>query len=303
MDTDIPDRLIDWFRQHGRDLPWRHSRDPYAILVAEVMLQQTQVDRVVPRYLAFLDAWPDVAALAAAPTAEIIRFWSGLGYNRRAVNLQRAAQWVIAECGGAFPRDVASLRQLPGVGAYTAGAIACFAFEADVAFADTNIRRVLERQWLGEGAAGRDAAIQQLAGRVVPPGRGWWWNQAIMELGALVCTARAPACQRCPIAASCADYAQRRAAPPLIGLGGAPQRIAERRSAPFAGSRRYYRGRVLELLRAAPPGAPVAYAVLAQQLAGAAIAPPADPDWLRQLVADLARDGLLVADDAGARLP
>ncbi len=304
MNTDLADRLIDWFGQHGRDLPWRRSRDPYAIMVAEVMLQQTQVDRVVPRYHAFLTMWPDVAALAAAPTAEVIRFWSGLGYNRRAVNLQRAAQQVVAEHGGTFPRDVARLRQLPGVGAYTAGAIACFAFEADVGFVDTNIRRVLVRQWLGEITGGDAAAIQQLAERVVPAGRGWWWNQAIMELGALICTARAPACQRCPIAASCVEYAQRRAAPALAGLGAAPHRVvAERRSEPFAGSRRYYRGRVLDILRAAPPDTIVSYDILAQQLAATAAAAPTDAGWLQQLVADLARDGLLVADDRGARLP
>src|SRR5680860_695110 len=139
--------LFDWWEINQRDLPWRHTRDPYRILVSEVMLQQTQVDRVIPHFHRWLERFPTVQALAEAPTADVIQMWAGLGYNRRAVNLQRTAQAVL-ELGGEFPRDVESLKSLPGIGSYTAGAIACFAFEHDVAFIDTNMRRVLHRVFL-----------------------------------------------------------------------------------------------------------------------------------------------------------
>lgn len=142
METgDLQTALLTWFAENARDLPWRRTRDPYRVLVSEVMLQQTQVDRVIPKYEAFLAAFPTVEALAAAPTAEVIRLWAGLGYNRRAVNLQRAARAVVEERGGLFPHEVEELLRLPGIGPYTAGAVACFAFEQDVAFVDTNIRR------------------------------------------------------------------------------------------------------------------------------------------------------------------
>ena len=185
--------LLDWFAGHGRDLPWRHTRDPYKVMVSEIMLQQTQVDRVMPKYQAFLEIFPGLAALAAAPTAEVIRAWTGLGYNRRAVNMQRAARAVLDVHNGQFPRDMAELLKLPGIGPYTAGAIACFAFEQDVAFMDTNIRRVVQRLFAGpeESAPTGEARLLQIAREAVPPGQGWFWNQAIMELGALICTAAA----------------------------------------------------------------------------------------------------------------
>jgi A/G-specific adenine glycosylase len=165
-----------WFEAHGRDLPWRRTRDPYAILVSEVMLQQTQVDRVVPRYLAWLDRWPTVEALAAAPAAEAIREWQGLGYNRRALNLHRAATQIAAN---GWPED---LTELPGVGRYTADAVACFALGRDVLPVDTNVSRVRERT--GEAF---DASCAQ----------------ALMDLGATICLARVPRCAACPLAASC----------------------------------------------------------------------------------------------------
>ncbi|MBA2277826.1 MAG: A/G-specific adenine glycosylase, partial [Chloroflexia bacterium] len=145
----VREELLGWWHANRRDLPWRHTRDPYRILVSEVMLQQTQVDRVIPYYERWLDHFPTVEALAAATTAELIRAWAGLGYNRRAVNLQRTARHVVEVCGGEFPREVEALRQLPGIGPYTAGAIACFAFELDTAFVDTNMRRVLHRLFVG----------------------------------------------------------------------------------------------------------------------------------------------------------
>ena len=179
---DVEARLLEWFRAHGRDLPWRRTRDPYAILVSEVMLQQTQVERVVPRYLAWLERWPTVEALAAASPAEVIRCWQGLGYNRRAVNLHRAAR-LVADHG--WPDD---LTQLPGVGRYTAAAVRAFAFGEPVLPEDTNVRRVQQRTGRGFGPA---------------------CGQALMDLGATVCLARIPRCGVCPLADACPSRGRR----------------------------------------------------------------------------------------------
>jgi A/G-specific adenine glycosylase len=203
--------LLDWFGANARELPWRGTRDPYAILVSEVMLQQTQASRVVPRYLAWLARWPTVEALAAAPTAEAIREWQGLGYNRRAVNLQRAARHV-AEHG--WPED---LTELPGVGRYTADAVACFALGRAVLPVDVNVRRVQERT----GAAFDHTSAQ-----------------ALMDLGATICIARVPRCAECPLAEAC----------PSRGLRFEPLR----KQSPFEGSFRQRRARALRLIAEAP---------------------------------------------------
>jgi A/G-specific adenine glycosylase len=178
----VEELLLAWFRANGRELPWRRTRDPYAILVSEVMLQQTQVERVVPRYLRWLERWPTAAELAAAPRAEVIREWQGLGYNRRAVNLHRAAVR-IAETG--WPDD---LTELPGVGSYTADAVARFALEANVLPVDVNVARVLERTGDRFGPASA---------------------HALMDLGATVCLARVPRCGSCPLAAECPSRGRR----------------------------------------------------------------------------------------------
>jgi A/G-specific adenine glycosylase len=178
----VREALLAWFAESGRDLPWRRTHDPYAILVSEVMLQQTQVERVVPRYLAWLERWPSAVALAAAPAAEVIRAWQGLGYNRRALNLHRAAKRV-AENG--WPTD---LTELPGIGPYTAAAIRCFAYGEDVLPVDTNVRRVQERT----GATFRSDSAQ-----------------ALMDLGAAVCLARVPRCGVCPLALNCPSRGRR----------------------------------------------------------------------------------------------
>ena len=203
--------LLAWFGANGRDLPWRHTRDPYAILVSEVMLQQTQVERVVPRYLAWLTRWQSVHALAAASVAEVIREWQGLGYNRRAVNLHRAAR-LIAERG--WPED---LTELPGVGPYTADAVAAFALGRPVLPEDTNVRRVQERS--GHRFSSSCA-------------------QALMDLGAMICLARVPRCGVCPLAATCLSRGRRY--PPL------------RRQGRFDGSFRQRRARVLRAVADEP---------------------------------------------------
>lgn len=308
----IQQRLLAWFAANARDLPWRRTRDPYQILVSEVMLQQTQVDRVLPKYAAFLAAFPTLETLAAAPIAEVIRLWAGLGYNRRAVNLQRTAMAVRDEHGGQFPRTPEALLKLPGIGPYTAGAIACFAFEQEVAFMDTNIRRALRRALLGpdEAPLPSERSLLALALAVVPAGQGWAWNQAIMELGALICTAAAPACWRCPIRSECRSYATRLQADEQLFAGQALayspaprplRKVAERREEPYAGSRRYYRGRIIEALRPLAPGTTLSLSQL-----GPLVKPDyaeADEAWLRELTESLVRDGLMVIETPGVRLP
>jgi A/G-specific adenine glycosylase len=202
--------LLAWYAAYGRDLPWRHTRDPYAILVSEVMLQQTQVERVVPRYVDWLERWPTAEALAAAPPADVIRAWQGLGYNRRGLNLLRAAQHIAAH---GWPDD---LTQLPGVGPYTAAAVANFALGRGVLPVDTNVRRVQER-----------------TGHEFSPRAG----QALMDLGATVCLARIPRCGVCPLAGRC----------PSRGRRYEPLRKQSR----FEGSFRQRRAQTLRLVVAA----------------------------------------------------
>src|SRR5579885_650843 len=179
--------LLEWYDRQGRRLPWRETTDPYAVLVSEIMLQQTQVDRVLPKYREFLERFPTLAALAEAPTADVIRAWAPLGYNMRAVRLQSIARQVVAEYGGQIPLQAAELSRLKGVGRYTAGAIACFAHRQQVATVDTNIRRVLYRVFIGieqPDAPVREEQSWALAEKVLPPGEAYSWNQALMDLGA-----------------------------------------------------------------------------------------------------------------------
>jgi A/G-specific adenine glycosylase len=206
----VEELLLAWFSQNGRDLPWRQTRHPYSILVSEVMLQQTQVERVVPRYVDWLERWPTAEALAAAPAADVIRAWQGLGYNRRGLNLHRAAQHIAAH---GWPDD---LTELPGVGPYTAAAVASFALGRDVLPVDTNVRRVQER-----------------TGHEFSPRAG----QALMDLGATVCLARIPRCAACPLAERCPSRGRRYE--PL------------RRQSRFEGSFRQRRAQTLRLVVAA----------------------------------------------------
>src|SRR2546422_11629489 len=192
--------LLRWYAAEQRDLPWRSTRDPYAILVSEIMLQQTQVDRVMPKYEQFLTAFPTLADLAQASTADVISVWVPLGYNRRAVNLQSIARQVLAEYDGRIPDTIDGLLKLKGVGRYTAGAIACFAYRKQVATVDTNIRRVLHRIFLGleypEPKLSNDQMLA-LAEQVLPDGTAYDWNQALMDLGATIYTSSNPQCSHC----------------------------------------------------------------------------------------------------------
>jgi A/G-specific adenine glycosylase len=199
-------RLLRWFRRHGRDLPWRRTRDPYAVLVSEFMLQQTQVSRVEVYWPRFLERFPTVGALAKARPAAVRESWEGLGYYRRAANLHALARKVTSEQAGAIPSDTASLRGLPGVGRYTAGAVASFAFERAEPAVDTNVARVLRRAFhpRARGTAGEHKLWQTAAALHTRHGHSAWaFNQAIMELGALICTARIAKCGECPVQRVC----------------------------------------------------------------------------------------------------
>jgi A/G-specific adenine glycosylase len=224
--------VLRWARTLDRPLPWRGERDPYRLLVSEVMLQQTQAARVAELYPRFLARFPTVEALGAADPAEVLRAWENLGYNRRALNLWRTAQAVVAR--GGFPRTVDELLTLPGVGAYTARAVASFAFDVDAAAVDANVRRVVSR-FYGDGQP------QALADRLVPPGKAATWNQAMIDLGAVVCTARDPRCGACPLREACA-----------WNRGYRPTAAPSVRQPRFETTSRYARGRVVEALRSRP---------------------------------------------------
>ena len=205
-------RLLAWYARHRRSLPWRGVRDPYAVLVSEVMLQQTQVARVREFYPRFLARYPTLEDLGAAPAAAVRETWEGLGYYARARNLHATARHVVAHLGGALPRRPEELRRLPGVGRYTAGAVASLAYGAAVPAVDTNAARVLARVFGLRGrsrTAARERRVWALASALVPPRRPADWNQALMDLGASICTARAPRCPRCPVRRCCAFGARR----------------------------------------------------------------------------------------------
>jgi A/G-specific adenine glycosylase len=252
------------------------------------MLQQTQVPRVVPRWEAFLDRFPDATTCAAAPVGDVVQAWAGLGYNRRAVNLHRAAVEVVARHAGRLPDDLAALLALPGIGPYTARAVLVFAFEHDIGLVDTNAGRFLARAGAGRALAASEA--QALADSLVPAGEGWAWGQAVFDLGALVCTKRAPACDRCPIVAWCAWAVAGWPAPdPVAGSAG----ISTPQST-FAGSDRQGRGRLVDALRRGPV-APVELAAVMGW-----------PDAARaeRVAVTVVADGLAVqAADGSYRLP
>ncbi len=261
--------ILSWYAAVRRDLPWRRTRDPYRILVSEVMLQQTQVARVVPYYEAFLARFPSERALADAPAADVLRLWSGLGYNRRALALQAAVR-VVADAG--WPRDVEGLRALPGVGPYTAAAVASFAFGVQAAAVDTNVRRVVERL---DRRRRRPSELGRRADALLPPGAAADWNQALMELGATVCTARAPACESCP-AAACRS----RGRTLLEGVRRTGERIR------FEDTDRFVRGRIVAALALGEP-----------------LPSGLEPARFERALAGLARDGLVVREGEDVRLP
>ena len=274
--------VLSWYRSNRRELPWRTTREPYRILVSEVMLQQTQVDRVMPKYRAFLKAFPTARKLAHAKTGDVVMLWSGLGYNRRAVSLQRASRAIVER--GLFPSSFEALSLLPGIGPYTARALQCFAFHQDVAVIDTNIRRIFSRYFFK--GAGTLKNIGRVASGAVPHGRGSDWGNALMDFGSLVCTAAAPKCGVCPLRMSCAAY--------RCGKQESFLRVG-RPQPRFEGSRRQYRGKVVRLLRDAP----------AHTLPAAAVRKglKKPEGFVTSIIDELERDRLVVREKGRVRLP
>jgi A/G-specific adenine glycosylase len=214
-------RLLAWYRVHGRDLPWRRTRNPYRVLVSEIMLQQTQVERVLPKYREFLDHYPTLESLARARVGDVRRLWYPLGYNIRPVRLHTIARETVARYRGRLPDDAETLRALPGIGRYTAGAVLSFAYGRDTAVLDTNVRRVLGRVFLGPRRTARvrgEKAYWDLAEALVPAGRGYDFNQALMDFGAIWCSPRRPRCRPCPMKSFCAHFVAA-VKPPAPSLG------------------------------------------------------------------------------------
>ena len=285
--------ILGWYDATGRQLAFRSTADPYAVLVSELMAQQTQAARAAQAWTAWLARWPTVRDLAAAPIADVVRAWAGLGYNRRAVNLHRAAQAIVRDHGGEVPGEVEALEALPGVGPYTARAIAAIAFRVPVGAVDTNVRRVLGRIAAGGPEALSPGDAQALADACVPRDRPDAWTHALMDLGARLCRPARPRCADCPAIAWCGYAAGMRPAP------AAEAPAAARRTEPaFPSTRRWLRGRILDRARAADGRDWIAF--------GGPIGQHA-PGAVREAVLALASDGLLEARDTTvgpeARLP
>lgn len=272
--------VLTWGLPRLRDLPWRQTRDPWAVLVSEVMLQQTQVPRVIPKWHAFLDAFPTTEVCAAAPLGDVLRLWQGLGYPRRARNLHVAAAAV--EQLGMFPATLEGLLALPGVGAYTARAVLAFAFEADAAVVDTNIARIFAR-YHGRRLTTRE--VQRLADDAAPLGDAWAWNQCLMDLGAVLCRPTSPSCADCPLAGSCAWRGE--GEDPAVGSAG-----VSRTQARFDGSHRQARGRLMKALSQS-----------AVRRSDAAIVMQRDRNTADALVTALVAEGLVVCQGELLQLP
>ena len=273
--------VLAWGVPRLRDLPWRRTRDPWAILVSEVMLQQTQVPRVIPRWESFLARFPSTATCADASLADVLREWQGLGYPRRARNLHATARQV--EALGGFPRDRDGLLALPGVGNYTARALMAFAFELDAAVVDTNIARVYARV---HGQRLTAARVQAAADVMSQPGDAWVWNQCLMDLGAVLCRPAAPGCTECPVASRCA-WLRSGGPDPAVGSANVSTRQGR-----FEGSDRQARGRLIKALSAGPVLRGDVASVMQRDDATAA-----------RLVDALLSEGMCQADQRSLRLP
>jgi A/G-specific adenine glycosylase len=293
--------LLAWYEIHGRArLPWRVVRNPYYTLVSEFMLQQTQVERVVPKFTSFVRRFPDVVALARASVADVLREWKGLGYNSRAVRLKGVADAAAERHGGTIPNDAAALRALPGIGPYTAAAIRAFAFDLDDAPIDTNIRRIVHRLQFGleRPAKASPRELDERARALVPRGQAHDWNSALMDLGAAICTARAPKCLLCPLQQQCSAAPVDAAALDRARIAAAGPRSPQG-SVPFERTTRYARGRIVDRLRELPPGERISLLDLHHAL---------EPmlrrsvDEVAGIVFALERDGLVATDGEAVAL-
>jgi A/G-specific adenine glycosylase len=284
MNSVIQQKILLWYKQHKRDLPWRKTDNPYYIVVSELMLQQTQVDRVIPKYYAFLKKFPTIQSLAMASAAEVIDTWAGLGYNRRALYLHKFAQAVTAQHDGQIPGSQEELIKLPGIGPYTSQAIRCFAFRMDVSVVDINIKRIYSRLFLrGEGS---NNELNNIAREMIPHGEGVTWNNALMDFGATVCMDK-PKCDSCPLQSECSAY-----------IAGCPEKYAKPKTqSTFIGSNRYYRSLVIKALRKKKKFTLSLHEIHAIK--------PADKseEWFKGIITSLERDGLIVRKDDKIELP
>jgi A/G-specific adenine glycosylase len=284
--------MLRWYARHGRQLPWRCTRNPYRILISETMLQQTQVQRVLLKYPEFLQRFPTMRSLAKAPLRDVVMLWRGMGYNNRAVRLHVLARTVVEKHAGALPKDRDVLRSLPGIGRYTASALLCFAFGGSVPVVDVNVRRVLSRiLWKMDSiySLQDERIVWEAARSVLPRGRAYDWNQALMDLGATICTARAPRCDECPVASVCLSSGTMSRIP--------VPRVKKERL--FHGiPNRAYRGRIIEALRGSKRSLHVVdvgrkihtrYSKRHER-------------WLTTLIAGLERDGLVTTIGIGPTL-
>jgi A/G-specific adenine glycosylase len=281
-----------WYAEHGRDLPWRNRRNPYRVLVSEIMLQQTQVHRVLQKYPLFLRKFPTIQALARARQHDVVIAWRGMGYNRRAVNLHRLARVVAGNPRKTLPKRYSVLISLPGIGRYTANAILSSAFKAQVPAVDVNVRRVLSRLFLRMrtlAQLGEENEVWELAESLLPRGKAYVWNQALMDLGAMICTSRKPACEQCPVYSHCTSGghmtpSDRRPAKAEPSFAGIPNRI--------------HRGRVIEELRKhTTNGGTIRISRLGTLIGN----PPGrnSDRWLSGLLSGLQRDGLITMEGKG----
>jgi len=287
--------VLAWYAATGRPLAFRATTDPYAVLVSECMAQQTQAERAAAAWTAWMARWPTAGDLAAASAADVLRAWAGLGYNRRALALHRAAKAIVADHGGAVPRDLEALQALPGVGPYTARAVAAIAFGRPVGAVDTNVRRVLGRIAAGGPEAFTPTELQALADGVVPVDHAASWTHALMDVGARLCAPGKPRCGECPAATWCRHAAGERPAAADAPSKGSARRRAE---PAFPATTRWLRGRVLDRARDAPDGDWIPYAGPIGTHSATAV---------REAVLALADEGLLEAredrDGLAARLP
>lgn len=280
--------ILRWYAPNGRMFPWRRTHNPYRVLVSEVMLQQTQASRVAEKYPRFLKRFPSFSSLARAKKSSVIRAWRGMGYNNRAIRLQELARIVHGQYSGKLPKDIETLQQLPGVGRYTAHAIACFAFRQQAPVVDTNVRRVLSRLFPRQAERGD---IWELAASLLPPTRAYDWNQALFDFGATVCSEISPACTTCPLSSRCPSafrIVRRRSTRSRRepGRDGIPNRM--------------YRGRIVEALRSLRLNRSISDNVLGKRIKRNYTS--RDSRWLRGLLHSLERDGVIALRNGSASI-
>ena len=285
----IQKRILGWYRKHKRELQWRTTSNPFEILVSEIMLQQTQVNRVQEKLPVFLKRFPTVRTLASASTGDVIHAWRGMGYNSRAVRLREMARMVIREYRGTIPANTGELENLPGIGPYTAHAVACFAFHQHVPVVDVNIRRILSRLFAKMKRPDEVIAENEawnIASNVLP-GDAYAWNQALMDIGSIICTAKKPSCIVCPVQDCCASRHLG------DGVHRTPMKDAKKKNEPsYEGiPRRIWRGRIVDALRAVDPAKSVSLMKLGKVVKPGFV--KHELPWLRDLITKLESDGIV----------